>query len=80
MRIYETLAFNMAAGMANNTMMQNNPMMMPGTNRMHNNNNTNNILLNIKPGSKRDRLGENDVDGQKSLAQLARVAFGRLRV
>lgn len=68
----------MAFNMANNTMMQNNNMMMPGANMMNNNNN-NTILLNIKPGSKVDRLGEKGDDGQKSLAQLARVAFGRLR-
>ncbi|KAG2203231.1 hypothetical protein INT46_002513 [Mucor plumbeus] len=74
MREFEVMAYEMANSMMqNNNMMNNNNMMMPNANP--------NMMMNLAPNKGRSVATNQDVknDGQKSLAQLTRAAFGRLR-
>lgn len=74
MREFEAMAYEMANSMMqNNNMMNNNNMMMPNANP--------NMMMNLASNKGRSVATNQDLkdDGQKSLAQLARAAFGRLR-
>lgn len=75
MREIEAFAFEMANSMMqNNNMMNNNNMMMPNANP--------NMMMNLAPNKGQSvpamQYLEKE-DNQKSLAQLTRAAFGRLR-
>ena len=81
MREMEAFAFEMANSMmqnntmmSNNNMMNNNNMMMPNANP--------NMMMNLAPNKNKAApviQNAEKEDGQKSLAQLTRAAFGRLR-
>ncbi|KAI8641333.1 hypothetical protein BD408DRAFT_418340 [Parasitella parasitica] len=89
MRELEAIAYEIAKNinnninmMSNNTnMMSNNTNMMSNNTNMMSNNtnmmNNNNMMMNLAPNKEADQTMVND--DQKSLAQLARAVFGRLR-
>ena len=70
-------SYNNNMMMNNNNMMGNNPNMMNPNMMMGNNPNM--MMNNVKPTSKEQGFEPENNDQQKSLAQMTRALFGRLR-